>query len=428
MTVALLLTAGIILFTTFRSELDFFHPTRIYVLLYLLLFSVYFLNLCRFQERWSPTTLMLFSGAVIMFIGGGAILSFYARFVSPAGTDFKSLSTVTQKLSIDQKQIDWNWFIKVTFVLFSVFVVSYIHTYLKYEIIPITSQDPNEERFLYLSGSMFTAFAGGSGPLVLLMGTELLFVKLITRRQKIAVYFMLIITFVLYFTLVTRMPLVRSCIYFAVLYHYFKKQISFRQVIFFASLAILLFVFGSIIRIDIARFSELASSLRIKIPSRFFLFINPYAYAVNNIWNMDYGFKKFIDGLHEYNYSYGFEMFRGLFYFFKIEGILQYAYNFDSLYNESVVKVTGLNTVIYVWHLYKDFGLFGVFFVSLFLSISLHLFYYNTLIAPTYLRITVYAIVVSMIVFSFMIPLWSFWNIYYEIAFLVIAHKKITFI
>jgi hypothetical protein len=187
-------------------------------------------------------------------------------------------------------------------------------------------------------------------------------------------------------------------------------------------------VFGSVVRVDITGFSELANKMRINLPNKYILFVHPYTYAVNNIWNMDFGFKKFIDGLHQYNISYGFEMFRGLFFYFHINTPLEIAYNFDSLYNESIVKISGLNTVLYVWHFYKDFGVAGVFLVSLFFGTIVHVFYYNTLIHPSHFRITIYGCIVSMIIFSFMIPLWSFWNLYYEIAVLTITHKSLKLI
>ncbi len=429
MTWFLLVFIGVVLFTTIREKKDFFHPIRIYTLLYSLLFAIYFLRLSRFQEPWSTTTMMLFWGAVISFIGGGALVSFYTNKIAPVPATDLSVGTVAGRLEREVRNIRWGRFLLVTFGLFCLFVASYVQSYLKYRMIPMFSSDPNANRFLFLTGNFFTDIAGGCGPLVMMLCAEVILVrKGATRLQRALAAVMLLLSFALYFTLVTRMPLVRAGIYIVVLYHYLYKPISFRLIIGATVLAVLFFAFGAIVRINYSGFSELAQNLRIHLPQKYILLTNPYAYAVNNIWNLDFAFKKFIDGNFAYNHSLGFDTFRPIFYFFRVDGILQAAYNFDSGYNESIVKVTGLNSVFYMWHFYKDFGPIGVFALSLILGIGLHIYYYNTLLSPTPYRVAMYGLFISMIAFSFMIPLWSFWNIYLEMGILTITHKTLRIV
>jgi oligosaccharide repeat unit polymerase len=290
------------------------------------------------------------------------------------------------------------------------------------------SENANQDRFLYLSGSMLIAIAGSSGTLVMMLCTEAVLVKSIPGKKKVLFAAMLLIAFGLYFSLVTRMPLVRTFIYMAVISHYMRKQISFRSILILSSVIVLFFLFGTLVRADVVEFSDLAMRLDVDVPMKYIPFVNPYAYAINNIWNMDFGFRKFIDGMNAYTLSYGFEMFRGMFFFTNLEAIMQGAYGFDSLYNESVVKVHGLNTVLYIWHLYKDFGVAGLFLISIVLSTMIHLFYYNTLLAPSHVRTALFSLIISMMAFSFMVPLWSFWNIYYEAAMLLLAHKTIKIV
>ena len=423
MTWLLLAFVGVVLYTAFREKKDFFHPSRIYLLLYSILFAIYFLRLSRFQEPWSVTTMMLFWGAAISFLGGGALVSFYVNHLSPVASGDFSIAAVARKVDQKEKTVQWGHFLWVTFGLFALFAGSYFHSYFKYNMIPMFSSDPNTNRFLFLSGNFFIDIAGGSGPLVMMLCSEVILVKEASRRHRILAGIMLFISFAMYFTLVTRMPLMRTGIYVAVLYHYLRKPIPFKLLLGATALAVLFFVFGAVIRINYGGFTELAQNLRIHMPKKYILLTNPYAYAVNNIWNLDFAFKKFIDGNFAYNFSFGFDTFRPVFYFLHVDAVLQAAYNFDSVYNDSIVKVSGLNTVLYMWHLYKDFGTVGLFAVSLLAGIGLHLFYYNTLLSPSPFRVAIYGLFISMIAFSFMIPLWSFWNIYYEMAILTITHK-----
>lgn len=424
----LLALVGVLLFTTFRNKRDFFHPSRVYLLLYGFLFAVYFLKLSRFQDAWSSTTSMLFSGAVLSFIGGGILVSYYVNHIAPVNRDCLRINTVMARVDDTTHPVQWSKLLAVTSLLFVAFTVSYLQGCIRYGIIPIFSDAPDEYRLLFLSGSVFTDIAGGSGPLVMMLCAEVILVKGTTRMQRILAASMLLIAFVLYFTLVTRMPLVRTGIYIVVLYHYLRKPISFKLVLAVTVLVLVFFAFGAVVRINYGGFSELAQNLRIHMPEKYILLTNPYAYAVNNIWNMDFAFKKFIDGNFAYNHSYGFEMFRPVLYYLRMETVLQGAYFFDSMYNESIVKVSGLNSVLYIWHFYKDFGTIGVFAVSLFVGIGLHLFYYNTVLAPTPYRVAMYGLCIAMLAFSFMIPLWSFWNIYLEIAVLTITHKTLRIV
>lgn len=371
---------------------------------------------------------MLFWGAVCSFLGTGFLITFYSNHLSEHRHSIRTFRQILYNLREREGEIDWVWFHKITCIIFFIFVGTYFYNFAHNGLIPMFSDNPNEDRFLFLSGNLFIAMAGASGTLVMMLCTELVLIRKVSRSLRISAAIMLLISFILYFSLVTRMPLVRTFIYMVVIIHYMHKQISLKTVLIFSAFIIVFFLIGTVIRVDVVEFSELASRLKINVPAKYIPFTNPYAYAINNIWNMDFGFRKFIDGIHQYNISYGFELFRGFFFFTRLETVMQNAYGFDSLFNDSVVKINGLNTVLYIWHFYKDFGIFGLFAISTLLSVMIHIFYYNTILSPTHFRVAFMGLIISMIVFSFMIPLWSFWNLYYETAVLLLAHKSIRLI
>jgi oligosaccharide repeat unit polymerase len=170
--------------------------------------------------------------------------------------------------------------------------------------------------------------------------------------------------------------------------------------------------------------SSFATGIKIKMPKQFLWAATGYAYIANNFWNFDYAVQKYIDGNSFYPRSFGFELLRPLFFFSHLEGPVSSLHGFDSLYNESVVKVRGLNTVLFIWHFYKDFGLWGTFLLIFLLGCGLGIFYQNTMERPTLLRLCLWSVFIGMIFFSFMVPLWSFWFTYLNVGVFLLAHKK----
>lgn len=85
-----------------------------------------------------------------------------------------------------------------------------------------------------------------------------------------------------------------------------------------------------------------------------------YKYVANDYWNLDYAFNRTSD-IPEHEWTYGIDAFFGITYLMHIGDGIQQSFGWDSPYNESVVKCTGLNTIPYLWDAYKDFGLPGIF-------------------------------------------------------------------
>ena len=93
--------------------------------------------------------------------------------------------------------------------------------------------------------------------------------------------------------------------------------------------------------------------------------------------------------------------------------------------NESVSMLKGLNTIVFPWHFYKDFGAFGVFFLPLLFGMIITVFYVNTMNAPSLSRMAVWAQVAPLIIFSFGFALWEFWFIYVNFAVIAAAHRRL---
>jgi hypothetical protein len=164
---------------------------------------------------------------------------------------------------------------------------------------------------------------------------------------------------------------------------------------------------------------------KLHMPKELFWTANMYTYLVNNFWNLDFAFRKYVDGTFGYPLGFGLHFFRPLLGLPGLETPFFHSCGFDSIMNESIIKVKGFNTVVYVWHFYQDFGAFGVYFLPLLLGMLITVFYVNTLYRPSLFRTALWGIFVSFILLSYHAPLWELWFVYINILFLAIAHKQI---
>jgi hypothetical protein len=150
-----------------------------------------------------------------------------------------------------------------------------------------------------------------------------------------------------------------------------------------------------------------------------------YAYAVNNFWNFDFAVRKYVEGAFSYPRQWGFSLVRSGLCLLTLEFPWAQSNGFDSIMNESVTMLKGLNTIVYHWHFYKDFGPFGVFFLPLLFGMIITVFYVNTMHFPTLSRMAVWAQVAPLIVFSFSFALWEFWYVFANLAVIAAAHRRL---
>lgn len=122
-------------------------------------------------------------------------------------------------------------------------------------------------------------------------------------------------------------------------------------------------------------------------------FMLPYEYIANNFWNLDYALNTTDNGIPEHP-QFILSALNGLLYLLPTWIVVLNSYGIDTLYNESIVKTNGLNTVSFHWHLYKDMGMFSLILGSYILGLILswiwkcilhqpkpfHIILYNTLL------------------------------------------------
>ncbi len=423
MTLVYLSILLIVIFSAIYLRQDLVSPSRIYLGVYSLLLVVYSLNLSRLQTPWSTTSSILFYGATGMFLFGNIAGSLVASAQNTGWTfSFKELK---DRLHADAETVDWTWVYRVFFVSFSIFIISFLVSYAITGEIPMFSSNPDKSRIRFFLATGPTSHGLFFGPISMMIAAQILFLGRISKVKKRTCIFAFTLTLLLFLTLVTRFDLFRFIIFFVVIYHYASKNLNLKHIVSGFLVLLILFLAAFFVRANLDAVGTFNEMVKIKLPKNIAWASNIYAYVANNFWNFDFAVRKFVEGDNYYPFQYGVGLFRAPLYLTRLEGTLDLGYGFDTIMNESIQLVKGLNTTIYVWHLYKDFGITGVFLLSLFGGIFLSIFYQNFIRQPSVFLLGIWGIIVGIILLSYHVPLWEFWYIYLNLLMMAITFKRI---
>jgi hypothetical protein len=245
------------------------------------------------------------------------------------------------------------------------------------------------------------------------------------RGQRRAIVGSLLLVLGLYMTIVTRYDLFRFILFTVILYHYGRNRLRPIHILAGVVLAAMIFFAGFFVRVNTDSIGAFNEMIKVKLPKHLAWASSIYAYLANDFWNLDFAIKKYVDGDFTYRLQYGVGLFRALLWNLRLEPELVQAYHFDTLFNESATKVKGLNTVIYVWHFYKDFGIPGVLLLPLGAGVASWIYYQNTLYRPSVMRVSIWGILAGAIGLSYHGPLWELWFFYLNLLVVLIAHRRV---
>ena len=406
--------------------MDYFSPGTIYVLAYSFLLAINSLGLSRLQHPWALTTRYLFWGASFLFVFATLITKLAVNIRWPSfHIDFSDLrSSLRQDASI----MDWDWFRKCFLFCCAVYGISFASACIKTGGIPILMNAPDQARIVFYSSNIFINIGLFFGPLSLILGVELLYFGVSSKIQKWLTALLVCVAFLSYLTIAMRLDLFRFLFFALILYHYGSKPLNIKRIALATLVGMAIFVGIFLMRVHGDAVQSLNEIVQVKMPKKYFWFSQIYAYVVSNFWNMDYAFSRYVENQGFHPMSWGFDLFRAVFFLLHLEGPVQTAYGFDGIFNESINMVHGLNSTVYVWHFYKDFGVTGVFLLSFGFGLSAAIFDFNTMRRPTLFRISLWGLFAGIILFSATAALWSFWLMYLNIFFIALAHRKIHFL
>ncbi len=411
---------------TLAYKQDLFSPARVYICIYSFLLSVNALNLSRIQVPWCHSTLLFFWGASFMFVAGAVMIDVAGKAKFPAWR--VDLPAVKAALHQDAARMDWKWFQAVWIACVAIFLASYLASYLVIGVIPVFSSTPEQTRLAFQEATQITYYGLFFGPFSMMLAVEMiLFGGFHGIRLKV-IYAAFILVTLLFLTIITRFDVFRFFIFLVVLYHYGKKNLKLSHLLLVLVAILAIFISASLIRISQDAIGTLNETIKIKLPRNIAWASGFYAYLANDFWNMNYAFSKFAEGKYFHPHSLGLGMLRAVTLFgFRIEPGLIDTFGYDTIMNPMAERVKGLNTVVYVWHLWKDFGAAGVFAVPMLGGLLLAKFHFNNLRAPTLFRISMYGCIIAIVVLSFHIPIWELWFFHVNLLVMAVAHKKINF-
>ena len=215
--------------------------------------------------------------------------------------------------------------------------------------------------------------------------------KRLRTFSKIVVVVVLILATL---TFPSRGLLMKSIAVLVIMYNFLSKRIKPTLILLSVVAAIGLFILIAFAR---NQFGTDVEGIAIKK-----VLTLPYLYFANNFWNLDFAINPPTD-FEIHPFTYGMDFFNGLTQISPVGYQLVQSYNWDNLFNDRIQKVAGLNTIVYLWEFYKDWGLFGVIFFPALLGAFIG-FLYHKMLATWQPRVIIfYAWILFFVAWSFMV-------------------------
>lgn len=379
----------LLLVSLFKS--DFFRPSVLYFLVQMVMLGVAYLKFLPAMTDFRLNTWLVWGGGMAAFIGGSVLTEMV--WASKGGPRLPDKITLHGEYS-------WETHFLVSFLAFAYFMIGVVGVVSVAGNLVLLTDKPS----FWLSGkdSPVLKFADyfTSGAMVVGLFAVASFKAMNpVRWVRNASRFMVVLTMVLSFMTFPSRGINMLCLGIVLLlYNYLHGRFTWKILAVIAVFVLAFFVLVASLKGQYGESStqDLMENKMVKTVA-----LLPYMYVANNYWNLDYAFNRNSD-VFEHEWTYGVDAFYGVTHLLKIGDGLQTSFGWDTPFNESIVKVEGLNTVPYLWDVYKDFGTVGLFFVPFFFGILFTWLYRHMAQVKSPLGILV------MCVFLMWIILWNF--------------------
>ncbi len=367
---------------------DFFRPSTLYFLVQMVMLGVSYLQFLPMMTDFNYATWLVWGGGMFSFLAACYVTDFAWR--SAGGP------SLPRKLTISE---DYNWVrhFFLSFTAFAYFFVGVLGVISVAGNLVLLTPNPS----IWLSGKdcdvlkyadFFTSGAMVVGLFAVASFKSMNPVRWVRYASRFMVVFSICLSFMTYPSRGINMLCLGM---FLILCNYLRGRFTWRSLLLVVVFVVFFFVAVASLKGQYGN-SDITDS---KIAKEVALL--PYKYVANNYWNLDYALNRTSD-VPEHEWTYGIDAFFGITHLMHIGDGIQQSFGWDSPFNESVVKYTGLNTIPYLWDAYKDFGLPGVFLLPFFFGVLFTFFYHRMATARTPL------VLLASATFMMWIILWNF--------------------
>ncbi|MCF0222302.1 MAG: oligosaccharide repeat unit polymerase [Fibrobacter sp.] len=408
----------VVLFCLLQSWLlkkDFFSPPTVYCFSQCITLGIAYLQIDKTMTDFKPLTWMIWIGALLAFTTG----SFLARLVAKQKGWPDRVSEPSPEYT---KNYRWNLHVALSLIPFAIFlfgvygIVQHVGTLL------LLSDNP--ARFMTKEGGMdlgYTPVYLSAAPLCVLLFGAASFKRFNPERGlRIFSRCMVVVSIVLnMFAYPNRGNLFLSLAVIIIMFNYLHKRVSAAWIIFCLALALAAFIGLGSIRNQYSGNSveNMAASAVMELP---------YKYVANNYWNLDYAVNPPVD--REYHpHTYGIDFFHGMFEFLVAGPSFRRSFHWDGLFNESIEKIHGFNTASYLWEVYKDLYMPGVFILPFLVGLALSTLHLKLCGAFTPRQVIFYSMFIYFIGWWFFTPGYKqgiYWFWVYIIFFITTVSVK----
>lgn len=351
--------AAICLLQSFIFKRDFFSPANVYCFSQSMTLGISYLKLDSAMTDFKFLTWVVWLGGCLAFVSG----CFLVRILGKAkGVQVNYMGPRMPTA------YDWKLHVALSFIPFILFVVGVFGLVQVAGNLLVFTDSPAE----WMSKDVdygYSAILFSSGPLSVLLFGVASFKKfndnVWARRLAMAMVLVTIVLNVLAYP--NRTSLFLNLGFMLILFNFLSRRIPAVVIVSVLMLAISAFVAISSIRDQYSGGSVEGKAMDAVMSL-------PYKYVANNYWNMDYAISPPNDR-EVHPHTYGIDFFSGIFEYARLPGSFKNSMHWDDAFNDRIQKVYGFNTVNYLWDVYKDFYLPGVFIFPFICGILLTVLY-----------------------------------------------------
>ena len=343
---ALFLVVIFCLFQSWWFKKDFFSPLNVYCFTQCITLAIAYFQIDRAMSDFHLYTWGVWLFGMLSFAGGCIVARLHAK---------SKLLPVQVHPPVCPKQYNWVYHLLLSFAVFAMFLVGVYGVVHKVGELIIFTSNPAKWMTKYVDYGYYSLLFN-SGPLCVLLFGVASFKKYnnVTWVRRVAFVMVFVTIAINLMAYPNRTSLFFNVGFFMIFVNYLYKRISPIAITSLLVFAIIAFVSIGSLRDQYGGGSIEGKALDVVVEL-------PYKYVANNYWNLDYVLNPPNDReIHPH--TYGIDFFNGIFEYAKLTGSFRSSFQWDDAFNEKIQKVAGLNTVNYLWDVYKDFHLLGVLF------------------------------------------------------------------